>query len=235
MVNLIIPDGKFQFQIDFNMINYEFLRITTIQSKFPRVAYFLAWNDGWSPITNKNAYAFFNDPRIINRGQHNSNRETTSSTATILFNFSNGIAEWKGSNIIGGPWQSNEFVFKSTDSLKADIQLTVGGHYTLYTQEQSSFRINGRKRLIAQARTASWGFANNGQITAKLYIKVGPSWNWYDSGSVQLNSNTATAIILDLNKIPSDKMNDIKEIGIEYESNANGERTSVYFSCITTE
>jgi mannan endo-1,4-beta-mannosidase len=235
MANLIILDGKLQFSIDCSIINYEFLRITTIQSKFPQVSYFVAWNDGWSPIRNKNAYAFFNNPRIINRGQIDSVDQTTSSTSTILYNFSNGIAEWKGSNIVDGPWQSNEFVFKSTDSLKADIQLTAGGQYTLYTQQQPNFEISGRKQLIAQARTASWGFANNGQITAKLYIKAGSSWTWFDSGSVQLNSNTATAIVLDLNEIPSDKLYDIKEIGIQYESNAYGDRTSVYFSCITIE
>lgn len=222
---------SFHFQ---SIVISVFFRITTIQSKFPRVAYFVAWNDGWSPIQNKNAYAFFNNQRIINRGKLDFNTETTSSTNTILYNFSNGIGEWKGSNIIDGPWQSNEFVFKSTNSLKADIQLTAGGRYTVYTQ-QSNLKISGKKRMIAQARTASWGFANNGRITGKLYVKVGSSWNWYDSGSIQLNSNTATAIIFDLNKIPSNQLNDIKEIGIEYESNANGERTSVYLSSIIVE
>ncbi len=135
----------------------------------------------------------------------------------------------------GGPWRSNEFVVKSTDSLKADIQLTANGRYALYTQQKSSFRLSGRNKLIAQARVASWGFANNGQITAKLYIKTGSSWKWYDSGSVPLNSSAATAIVLNLSQIPSGELNDVQEIGIEYVSNANGSNTSVYLSHISVE
>jgi hypothetical protein len=238
MVNLIILDGKCQSQIDRNILTNEFFRIYTIQSQFPRVAYFVAWSDGWSPIRNRNVYAFFNNQRIINRGQIDINDQsppTPSSTSTILYNFSNGIGQWQGSNIVGGPWQSNEFVYQSTDSLKADIQVTAGGQYTLYTQEQSTFRIAGRQRLIAQARTALWGLNYDGQISAKIYVKAGSSWTWYDSDAVQLNSNSATAITLDLNRIPSGQLNDIKEIGVEYRSNAYGDRTSVYLSHIAIE
>ncbi|CAF0810270.1 unnamed protein product [Rotaria sordida] len=209
--------------------------ITTIQSRFPRVAYFLAWNDGWSPIRNQNAYTFFNHQRVINRGKININDNTTPSGSTILYNFFNGIGEWRGSNIIGGPWQSDEFIFQSTNSLKMDIQLTQSGHYMLYTQQKPTFKVNGHKRLIAQARVASWGFANNGIITAKLYIKAGSSWKWYDSGSFQLKSNTATEIALNLNQIPAAELNDIREIGMEYTSSANGGQTSVYLSYITVE
>jgi mannan endo-1,4-beta-mannosidase len=240
MVNLIIRDGKFQFPINDNIINDEFFRISAIQWNFPRVSYFLAWNDGWSPIRNKNAYAFYNNQRILNRGQFNTGgrtRETatsSSSSSSFLYNFSDGTAEWQGSNIAGGPWQSNELVFQSKNSLKADIQLTAGGQYALYAQ-QSTSKLSGRRRLRAQARTASWGFANNGYITAKLYVKAGSAWNWYDSSSVQLNGYTATEIVLDLNGIPSNQLNDIKEIGIQYESNAYGDKTSVYLSSITME
>ncbi len=113
--------------------------------------------------------------------------------------------------------------------------MTAGGQYTLYTQEQSTFRIAGRQRLIAQARTASWGLTYDGQISATLYVKVGSSWTWYDSGAVQLNSHSATSITFDLNKIPSEQLNDIKEIGIEYRSNAYGDLTSVYLSDIAIE
>ncbi len=131
--------------------------------------------------------------------------------------------------------QSNEFVFKSTDGLKADVQLTTHGHYTLYTQQQSTFKVSGRKRLTAQARVASWGLANNGKVTAKLYIKTGSAWKWYDSGSVELNTYTATAISIDLSKIPSGELNDVKEIGVEYTSTANGDRSAIYLSYISVE
>ncbi|UJR26844.1 hypothetical protein I4U23_008156 [Adineta vaga] len=218
--------------------------LSAIQSVFPRVAYFLAWNDGWSPIRNKNAYAFFNDAKIINRGKISLNGEsnTGSGTATaspsssaILYNFSNGIGEWKGTNVIGGPWQSNEFVVRSTESLKADINLNAGGRYILYTQQKSTFKLNGRKKLLAQARVASWGFSNNGKISAKLYIKAGSAWKWYDSGEFQLNSNSATTLTLNLSQISSAELNNVQEIGVEFISNGNGSNTSIYLSCITVE
>ncbi|CAF3432743.1 unnamed protein product [Rotaria sp. Silwood1] len=209
--------------------------ITAIQTRFPRVAYFLAWNDGWSPIRNPNAYAFFNHQGVINRDEINLGGNSIPSGSTILYNFSNGVGEWRGSNIIGGPWQSKEFVFQSTNSLKMDVQLTQGGRYTLYTQQQSTIKVSGRTKLTAQARVASWGVANNGVITAKLYIKTGSSWKWYDSGSFQLKSDTATAITLNLNQIPAAELNDVREIGMEYTSSANGGQSSVYLSYITVE
>lgn len=169
-----------------------------------------------------------------NNGQGQTSTSATS-TGTVLFNFSQGVGQWKGTNVIGGPWQSKEFVVQSTDSLKIDITLTQGGRYALYSQQQPSIQLGGRKRLTARARVASWGFANNGIMNAKLYIKVGPAWTWYDSGSVQLNSNTATALVLDLTRIPSSGLNDVREIGIEYSSSANGGPTSAYLSYITME
>jgi mannan endo-1,4-beta-mannosidase len=215
--------------------------MTAIESKFPRTAYFLAWNDGWSPITNKNAWALFNHNRVINRGKINldggsgSGGGTSPSTGTILYNFSNGVGEWKGTNIKGGPWQTNEFVVKSTDAIKGDIELRGGGRYTLYTQQKSTMRVAQGRRLIARARVATWGFTNGGTITAKLYIKAGSSWKWYDSGSVQLNSSTSTPIILDLTKISASELADVNEIGVEYTSNTNGGLSAVYLSHITVE
>jgi mannan endo-1,4-beta-mannosidase len=113
--------------------------------------------------------------------------------------------------------------------------LTANGQYTLYTQQQSTFQVSGRKRLTAQARVASWGLANNGKVTAKLYIKAGSSWKWYDSGAVQLNTNTATAMVVDLSKISAAELKDVKEIGVEYTSTAKGDRSAVYLSYISVE
>jgi mannan endo-1,4-beta-mannosidase len=124
---------------------------------------------------------------------------------------------------------------KSTASLKADVQLAAGGRYTLYTQEKSTFRLSGKKKLIAHARVAQWGFTSTGKIGAKLYVKVGSAWKWYDSGEVQLNGSTATALTLNLTQIPSSELNDVQEIGIEYVSNASGSQTAVYLSHISAE
>jgi hypothetical protein len=46
-----------------------FSRPTAIQNRFPQVSYFHAWNDNWSPIREKNAYALYNNPHVVNRDQ----------------------------------------------------------------------------------------------------------------------------------------------------------------------
>ena len=213
-------------------------RLSAIQSRFPRVAYFLAWNDDWAPIRNQNANSFYNNPRVVNRGQIGSNNNggaTTSSGSTILYNFSNGVGQWKGTNLAAGPWQSNELVVKSTDSLKADVRLASGKTYTLFTQEASTIKLSGRKRLTAQVRAASWGFSNGGSVSVKLYVKAGSAWTWYDSGSVQVNSGATATVTMDLTKISAGNLADGKEVGVEFTSNGNGDQTSIYLSSITAE
>lgn len=227
--------------------------MTAIETKFPQVSYFLAWNDGWAPLANKYPCAFYNHHRVINRDATNLNNTLTivptttvsapssTSTATpssaslVIYNFSNGISQWQGSNIQAGPWQSNEFIVSSTDSVKADVQLSAGSKYALFTNQQSTFVFGNYRRLVGRARVASWGFSSGGSMIGKLYIKTGSSWTWYESGSVQLNSNTATAITLNLNAIPASALADIREVGIEYTSSANGGQSAVYLAYVTAE
>ena len=66
-------------------------------------------------------------------------------------------------------------------------------------------------------------------MTAKLYIKASSAWNWYDSGLLQLNNDKATSIILDLRKISADKLNGVKEIGVEYGFTRFGENNYYYW------
>ncbi|CAF3346694.1 unnamed protein product [Rotaria socialis] len=125
--------------------------LTAMQSKFPGVADFLAWNDGWSPIKNQNVWALFNNQLVINRGKLNlGDGATSSASGGVLYNFSNGVGQWQGTNVTGGPEQSNEFVFQSTDSLKLDINLSQGRRYALYNQQQTSFQVSERKRLTLE-------------------------------------------------------------------------------------
>lgn len=72
-------------------------------------------------------------------------------------------------------------------------------------------------------------------MVGKLYIKTGSSWTWYDSGAVQLNSNSATQLVLYLNSISSSSLADIREVGVEFTSSSNGYQTSVYVAYITAE
>jgi mannan endo-1,4-beta-mannosidase len=198
--------------------------------------YFLVWYQEWLPIRNKNASAFYNHARVVNRGQITVQTGSgTTSTELLLFNFSNGVRQWKGSNVTGGPWQSSEFMFRSTASLKAHIQLTAGRIYSLYTQERQIVELSGRKRLTAQVRVSPWGFTSGGTVSAKLYIQTGPSRTWYDSGLVQLNSGTSTVLVLDISKIPSAALADVKGMGVEYLSNTNGGEAAVYLSYVAVE
>ena len=194
------------------------------------------WYQEWLPIRNKNASAFYNHARVLNRGQITAQTGSgTTSTEILLFNFSNGVRQWKGLNVTGGPWQSSEFMFRATASIKANIQLTVGRIYSLYTLEKQIVGLSGRKRLTAQARVSPWGFTSGGTVSAKLYIQTGPSRAWYDSGSVQLTSGAPTALVLDLSKIPSAALADVRGMGVEYQCNTNGGEAAVYLSYVALE
>lgn len=213
----------------------------------------MPWNDAWAPIANKYSCAFYNHHRVINRAGTNLNNtlvvlSTTAAPSTtttlsaaaaaasvVVYNFSNGVGQWQGLNIKAGPWQSNEFTVSSTDSLKADVQLTAGGKYALFTNQTATFSFASYQRLVARARVASWGFSSGGSVIGKLYIKTGPSWTWYESGSVTLNSNTATQIIFNLSALPATALANLKEVGVEYTSSNNGDQSAVYLSYITAE
>lgn len=202
----------------------------------------MAWNDEWTPTRNKNAYSLFNNAMIINRGQVNLNGAGSGTSSggstsgqTVLYNFSQGTGQWKGTGIAGGPWQTNELSYKSTDSLKADIKLTSGARYTLFTQDKSVIKLAGKQRVSIQARVASWGFTNGGTISAKLYMKCGSAWKWYDSGAVTLNSNSFSTLTINLSGIPSNELGDVQELGVDLVSNASGSSTSVYLAYVVSE
>lgn len=159
----------------------------------------------------------------------------TTSGSAVLHNFSRGVGQWKGTNIVGGPWQTNEQQVQATDSIKADIRLTAGTRYTLFTNEAPSTSLVGKRTLTARARVASWGFTSGGAISAKLYVKVGGAWKWYDSGAQNLNSGAFTTFSINLSTIPAAELGDVKEIGIDMTSNTNGAQTSVYVAYVTVE
>lgn len=168
-------------------------------------------------------------------GSSASSSSSASSGAVVIYNFSNGVGQWQGYNVNGGPWESNEFTYASTDSLKTDVQLYYGSKYYIYTNQASTFTFTSYQKLVTQARVASWGFQSGGTMVGKLYIKTSSSWTWYDSDAVQLNSNSATQLVLYLNSIPSSALADIREVGVEFTSSSNGDQTSVYFAYVTVE
>ncbi len=50
-------------------ISFFLFRPIAIQNHFNLVSYFMTWNDMWSPIREKNAYALYNNPHVVNRDQ----------------------------------------------------------------------------------------------------------------------------------------------------------------------
>ncbi|UJR29627.1 hypothetical protein I4U23_017175 [Adineta vaga] len=149
--------------------------------------------------------------------------------------FSSGVVEKKYCNIVRDLRSTDEFVIKPEDALKADIQLTANSHYYLFTRKKSVLNVSGRKRLTAQVCRLPWNSDNNAKISAKLYIKTGPSWEWYGSGPVELNNNNATTLVLVLNQSPSENSTNVQEIGVEYTSTANGGRSNVHLSSIVVD
>ena len=161
--------------------------------------------------------------------------QTGTGGSTVLHNFSRGIGQWKGTGLVGGPWQVNDQTFRSTDSIKADIRLTANGRSSIFTQEKPAVSLSGNRRLTVQARVASWGVAAGGKVSAKLYMKLGGSWKWYDSSETVLSNSAFTTLAIDLTKIPSAELADVKEMGVDFISSSNGSQTSVYIAYVTLE
>ncbi len=71
------PNGSFDSSLWYWFIHkengiliYLFLfRANAIQNYFNLVSYFHAWNGMWSPIREKNAYALYNNPHVVNGDQ----------------------------------------------------------------------------------------------------------------------------------------------------------------------
>ncbi len=67
---LIMVYGIDLFNKKRNIFIYLFLfRPPAIESRFNLLSYFHAWYKEFAPINNKNAYALFNNPHVINRDQ----------------------------------------------------------------------------------------------------------------------------------------------------------------------
>ncbi|MNI53632.1 Mannan endo-1,4-beta-mannosidase A and B precursor [compost metagenome] len=153
------------------------------------------------------------------------------SSATTLYDFESGTQSWQGSNVSGGPWTTNEWKSTGTYSLKADVNFSSNSaHYLYYTGDQS---LSGKSTLKATVKHASWGNAGSG-IYAKLYVKTGSGWTWYDSGATLINSSGGTTLSLSLSSIPNLSL--VKEIGVQFlaSSNSSGQ-SAVYVDSVTVQ
>ncbi|MNV47947.1 Mannan endo-1,4-beta-mannosidase A and B precursor [compost metagenome] len=83
------------------------------------------------------------------------------------------------------------------------------------------------------AKHASWGSVGNG-LYAKLYVKTGSSWTWYEGSTVKLNSSGVTTLSISLSSVAN--LGDVKEIGVQFISSSNSSgQTSVYLDNVTLE
>ncbi|SDY12516.1 mannan endo-1,4-beta-mannosidase [Evansella caseinilytica] len=140
-----------------------------------------------------------------------------------LYSFEGGTQGWSGSNVSGGPWAVTEWSSHGSRSLKADVALQGNSkHYLSLTQ---NINLSNRATLTATVRHANWGNAGSG-MQAKIYIKTGSNWTWYDGGSVNISQNS-TDVSINLTSIPN--LSQVREIGIEFTAAGNSSgQTSLY-------
>lgn len=141
-------------------------------------------------------------------------------SATLLAGFEGGTESWTATGVSGGPWRATEWASQGAASLKADVALAAGRQFSLA-------RVAGRNlttgsTLRATVRVAGWGNHGSGS-TARLYVKTGAGWQWFDGGSAVVTSGT-TGTTLALNLAAVANRADVREIGVHFTAapNASG-------------
>lgn len=152
-------------------------------------------------------------------------------TATTLYDFESGTQSWQGSNVTGGPWTTNEWKASGTNALKADVNFSGNSTHSLFlTSDQS---LSGKSKLKATVKHASWGSFGSG-IYAKIYVKTGSGYTWYDSGATLINSTGGTTLTLSLSNIAN--LSAVREIGIEFKASSNSSgQSAIYVDSVTVE
>ena len=190
-----------------------------INNKYTSASYFITWDGAYAPFNNTNGSLLF--------------QKTSSSTtpsALTKYNFENSTQNWVGNANVTGPWSVNEWSNNGSYSLKGNITLSSGTKYSLYNTISDNY--SGYTTLKARVKVASWGNLGSG-LTAKLYVKTGSSYTWYDGGSVIVNTSSTT---LTLNLTNITNISQIKEVGIEFIGGANSSGTSaIYVDNITLQ
>ena len=156
----------------------------------------------------------------------------TPSGVTVKANFENTIEGWTGLNIAAGPWSVTEWASNGSYSLKADVNLSNNATYELHKTANDNF--TGKSQLKAVVRHSTSG--TTGGMTAKIYVKTGSGWTWYDGGAVAINSGTGgTVLTLNLSGVAN--LDQVKEYGVEYRAGSSGASgsTSIYIDYVTLQ
>jgi len=159
-------------------------------------------------------------------------KDPNAGNSSVLYNFEGSTQNWTGTNVVGGPWSVNEWAYNGSYSLKADVDLGTGKQFYLCIISNHNF--SGKSKLKAVVRHAAWGDQGTG-MQAKLYIKVGSNWKWYDGGTVNISSNTSgTVLTLNLSGISG--LNDVRELGVQFLSGSGSSgRSAIYVDYLTIE
>lgn len=153
------------------------------------------------------------------------------STAATLYDFESGTQSWQGGNVAGGPWTTNEWKSSGTYSLKADVSLSSHSVHSLYLAADQS--LSGKSILKATVKHASWGSIGSG-IYAKLYVKTGSGWTWYDGGATLINASGGTTLSLSLSSIPN--LSQVREIGVQFTASSDSSgQSAVYVDNVTVQ
>ncbi|WP_169084846.1 cellulase family glycosylhydrolase [Paenibacillus sp. PL91] len=148
----------------------------------------------------------------------------SSGTNSALYDFENYSTQgWTALNITGGPWSVTEWAASGSNSLKADVTLG-GGQFTLKYTGSNNF--SGKSSISAKVKHAPWGNVGSG-LQAKLFIKTGASYTWYDSGTVNIQASGASTLTLSLSGVAN--LGDVREVGVEFLSTANSSGTSAVY------
>ncbi|AIE83490.1 cellulase family glycosylhydrolase [Fimbriimonas ginsengisoli] len=155
------------------------------------------------------------------------------SPVIVKYDFENTISGWTGTNIVGGPWSVTEQHANGAYTLKSDVTLANNASYVQARVFDDNY--SGKVTLRARVRRAAWGTYGAGGMTAKLYIKTGSGWTWYDGGAVSINSTGWTTLSLNLTGVAN--LTNVREVGIQFLTGASGFSggSSVYVDYLTLE
>ncbi|GIF26765.1 lysophospholipase L1-like esterase [Actinoplanes tereljensis] len=148
----------------------------------------------------------------------------------LLEGFESGSNGWGAGGASGGPWQVSEWAAQGSYSLKADVALGSGQSYSL--SKVATQNLASGSTLRATVRAATWGTLGSG-LTAKIYVKSGSGYTWYDGGVATITTGTGgTTLSLSLSGVAA--RSDVREIGVQFFAAANSSgTTSIYLDNVT--
>lgn len=114
------------------------------------------------------------------------------SVEPIVFDFETDLAGWDGPGV-------------SLEKGHLRVDVLPGGNTEV--KKTSGYDLSDYNYIVARLMTTK-------PLAAKLFIKVGSSWAWSDSGEIELGADGYKEMIFDISEI--DDRDQVQEIGIEF-------------------